>query len=230
MNVDLTSLKPDQLVYIKWEDASGCPAGWSDGEEHVHLELANVESVGYVHRISERFVSIVPHTCFGADGEFVSVMGMMSIPFSCILEWHELQLPGAEDADQSNTPGFLHRANESLQQTNEELADQISAATEKLHHSNNQVNQLTAELTLVRSQLDKLKKIAPRGQVPLTSNWITEAKSAYENTYHKVRPDLTIASWLELWPLGQTPYQLYHSNAAPTVVGVIGSIGNGTNA
>lgn len=122
MNTDSSNFKPGQLVHIKWEDASGCPAGWSDGEEHTHLELTNVVSVGYVHRVSERFVSVAPHTCMSVDEEFVSVMGMMSIPFSCILEWQALPKPGAMPTDQADTAWQLLQANESLQATNELLA------------------------------------------------------------------------------------------------------------
>ena len=54
-------MKRGDLVYIRWEDSSGCPMGWIHLNDARGAKVAEVESVGWVMAMSKRGIQIAPH-------------------------------------------------------------------------------------------------------------------------------------------------------------------------
>lgn len=74
-------LKVGSLVYVEWEDSLGCPRGWDDIDVCLDSEIATIRSIGWVARVTKRFVVLVPHA--SSSG---CTQGQMTIPLSGFLK------------------------------------------------------------------------------------------------------------------------------------------------
>lgn len=75
-----------ELVYLEWIDSRGVSSSW-DHLESLDSELCTVKSVGWVLKMTEDLIHIVPH--LGHDPD--QGCGDMVIPMNCIIKKRNLK-------------------------------------------------------------------------------------------------------------------------------------------
>lgn len=84
----------NDLKFVVWEDAFGCPAGWED-EESVERGTSVVHSVGFVLEETEQTLTLAPHIA-GQNRENRQFAGVMTLPKRQIISISSCRVLGSE--------------------------------------------------------------------------------------------------------------------------------------
>lgn len=80
----MTKPKRGDMVIVEWVDSANHSVGWTEVDDlKKSLQLAKIETIGYVVKYSRKGITVVQSVCVGGPGE-TTVCNGMSIPAGCI--------------------------------------------------------------------------------------------------------------------------------------------------